>query len=377
MSNLFKISLCMITTLSFVSCNDIESFQEMHSEENDVMTNLIKEFRADLPTNSRAESDFQILSVDTKSYEIQNDTVIETVSTRGEDNMFELSTVKIRTDKGTGFTILSTDSRLDKVYYYTENGNVSDTTNIAPLKEYIEMLPMVAANDITNPALPTSESSLNLLIGPIVPYKWGQGGPFNNLTPNCTCGECSNGHMPIGCVPTATAQTIATIGAFKSTFYGSKNINFKLLPASSYMMSAKQRQQVSHFFYEIALGCQTHFKCGGSPTTIKAACHYLRDIGYTCSYVEDWINVSLLTTELRNGFPHLIAGSNGEEGHMWIIDGIKKVGSTTYFSCNWGWNGLGDGWLVGTPYESHPVGGVKYSFNKNIRNIYIHSKPNN
>lgn len=371
-----KSIILMIVAITLSACNNESEIFETGIETRDAITDIIEDFKSGINIESRADFGFQVVSVDTKYYKINEDTIVESLPTKSDDSVFDISTVKIKVDNSEGFVILSTDERLHKIFYYTENGNLSDTVNIAPLKEYIDMVPFFAADEIIDheTALDTKATvNEDILINSIVPFKWGQNYPFNNLTPECNCSNCG-GHMPIGCVTTASAQTLATIGSFNSTLYGSKDIDFKKLPRYSNYMTTAQQQQISHYFYEVALCCQIKFECGGSGSSIKAAYQYFKDLGYKCSYKEGGIDCQQLISELQKGYPHMIAGRNSS-GHMWIVDGFRSSGSSTYFSCNWGWNGYCDGWVDGNPYTVHYPDNSTKSFSKNLRHIYIESKP--
>jgi hypothetical protein len=371
----FNFIVLMIVPIVLSSCDSDSVALETNVDTDNRITNIIDDFRTSVNMGSRATSDIQVVSVDTKYYKIESDTVVESVPTRSDDLFFDINTVKIKVNNTNGFAVLSTDERLNKIFYFTENGNISDTMYITPLKEYIDFIPLLAAEEITNSEVcDTRATNQDILIDPIVPFKWGQSSPFNNLTPVCNCSDCQ-GHMPIGCVTTASAQTLATIGTFKSTYFGSKDIDFKNLPRFAWQMTSSQKSQISHFFHEVALCCQVKFECGGSGSYVKSAYQYFKDLGFSCTYKEGSIDCQQLISELQKGFPHMIGGSKGKSGHMWIVDGIKSSGSTIFFSCNWGWNGYCDGWVDGNPYTVTYNDDTTKAYSKNLRHIYIQSKP--
>lgn len=375
MKKIFNLFILMTVPITLSSCDNDSVVLETNVDTDNRIINIIDDFRTSINMGSRSSSDIQVLSVDTKYYKIESDTIIESAPTRSDDSIFDINTVKIKVNESTGFAVLSTDERLNKIFYYTENGNLSDTTNIAPLKEYIDYIPFFAAEEITHPeVLDTRATDQDVLINPIVPFKWGQSSPFNKLTPECDCSKCL-GHMPIGCVTTASAQTLATIGVFNSTYYGCKDIDFKNLPKYASQMTTDQQSQISHFFHEVALCCQVKFQCGGSGSYVKSAYQYFKDLGFDCTYTEGSIDSQQLISELQNGYPHMIGGSNGDSGHMWIVDGIKTSGTTIYYSCNWGWNGYCDGWVDSNPYTVTYYDKTTESYSKNLRHIYIQSKP--
>lgn len=375
MKKIFNFIVLMTVPFVLSSCDNESVALETYVDTDNRITNIIDDFRTSVNIGSRTTSDIQVVSVDTKYYKIESDTVVESVQTRSDDSIFDINTVKIKINNNNGFAVLSTDERLNKIFYFTENGNLSDTTDIIPLKEYIDFIPFLAAEEITHPEVyDTRATTQNILIAPIVPFKWGQSSPFNALTPECNCINCQ-GHMPIGCVTTASAQTLATIGTFKSTYFGSKDIDFKNIPKFAWQMTENQKSQISHFFHEVALCCQVKFECGGSGSYVKSAYQYFKDLGFSCTYNEGGIDYQQLISELQKGYPHMMGGSTGSSGHMWIVDGIKSSGSTTFFSCNWGWNGYCDGWVDGNPYTVTYNDETTKAYSKNLRHIYIQSKP--
>lgn len=378
-----ELIILMIAIFSLSSCENESDFSETQINVPESIRSIIDAFRTDINVGSRSNSDFQILSVDTKFYKIDSDTVVEISQTRSDDSIFDISTVRIKSNDNEGFAVLSSDERLHKIFFYTENGSISDTVNIPPLKEYIDLIPSFAAYEITGIVSSTETrgtNTQNIIISPIVRFAWGQGEPYNNLAPACGCKKClkRGGHRPIGCVATATAQTLATIDRFKPTHYGCRDINFSTLPATTKLMelsSESKRLQVAHFFYEVALGCQIKFGCEGSSSHAKAAYHYLNDIGFTCKYVKGPIDCQQLIQELQKGFPHIMRGHGSDGGHCWIVDGIKISSSGTSFSCNWGWNGRSNGWVDGNPFTTENDDGSPLVFSKELGHIYIQSAP--
>lgn len=375
--------ILMVAVFALSSCDNESEFSETQTNVPESIRAIIDDFRTDINVGSRSNSDFKVLSVDTKYYKIDSDTVVEILQTRSTDSIFDISTVRIKANDKEGFAVLSSDERLNKIFFYTDNGTISDTVNIPPLKEYIDLIPSFAADEITGTVSSTETrgtTTQNIDISPIVRFEWGQDEPYNKLAPACGCKKCqeSGGHRPIGCVATATAQTLATIDRFKPTHYGCRDINFATLPATTNLMkkaSESKKLQVAHFFYEVALGCQIKFGCGSSSSHVKAAYHYLTDIGFTCKYVKGPIDCQQLIQELQKGYPHIMGGHGSDGGHCWVVDGIRITSTGTSFSCNWGWNGDCNGWVDGNPFTAKKSDGSPLVFSKDLGHIYIQSAP--
>ncbi len=374
-----KSFLAVLLLLVFASCSkevDIDSNGNNTAQTN--VERLIGEFYKSVTPMSKGETaEPEIKSVSRQTFQIIDGKPIEALGRAATDdsNTFDMETVEFALNGKMGYAVLSDDPRIDRVFYFTENGSIQDTAYIEPLKELIDTIPYIAAQGIINPEEKV-DAVTNILISPVTRTHWGQGYPFNMYATACDCSECSKedyrGRNPIGCVTTATAQVIACLGKFNATFYGTRDLDFKKLPRDIYVMTEEQILPIAHFFHEIALCCQIKFNCGGSTGTVKAAYQYLKDLGYKCEYVEDYIDVDRLMTELYNGCPHLIGGQSSKGGHMWIIDGIRKNKGQIDFHCNWGNNGKGDGWSVGDPYTyTDPNTFEKTRFSSSLCQIYI------
>ena len=394
-----KIYYLLLATL-LVGCANLDSpDNSIQSGEDFLVKQMVSDFFCDVNPGSRAIDGPTIKKVSRTHYQIVGDTVIEVQSRANVDSTtFDIATVEFELRGNDGFAIVSDDERINQVLFYTENGTLEQAKEIEPLQDLMQSYPQMAliqpdsikvGGQITpNDSIISGEligggiGNGNVLIGendpipalilnPIVPYCWGQGYPFNICTP-----EINGQKAPIGCVTIATAQTIATIGKFKGTFYGTKNINFAGLPQKGKDMTESQKQQVASFCHEIALCCQIQFGATQSGAFIKAVYHYLTDMGYQCVYEEGAVNIRKVINEINQGYPHLIAGRNDTDGHMWVIDGV--ITRPTYqYHCNWGWNGTCDGWTTSTPFTATGINSegeiTETIFNKNIQNIYINS----
>ncbi|MDR1406779.1 MAG: hypothetical protein LBJ23_01875 [Tannerella sp.] len=102
---------------------------------------MLDEFRAThgygLPTKAGGTSDLNILDIRTETcvYDIADEiagSLLQTKSGSAEDlsaqSQVTLSTVTFESEGQTGFSILTNDSRIARVYAFTESGQLSDTT---------------------------------------------------------------------------------------------------------------------------------------------------------------------------------------------------------------------------------------------------------
>ena len=122
-----------LSVFSISSCSEsIEPELNENSEELNAAQIVLDKYYAATQTSRNASSP-QITRVSYKTYKIEPDTITEisevaTLSRSVNDSVFTLTTAEFEIDGTNGFAILSEDSNLNKVFYYTECGNPSDTT---------------------------------------------------------------------------------------------------------------------------------------------------------------------------------------------------------------------------------------------------------
>ena len=216
------------------------------------------------------------------------------------------------------------------------------------------------------------------MINPLMPYKWSQTAPFNNLLP---LDPATGKRVITGCTQTSMAQLIA--------YYGCIGLNGKkyhrgMPPTSSFTTkSGTASKQVIPALPGIELidydnlnfNKPADFKTEESK---KAVAELMRQLGYmnkaqytsssTTASVSGSMNnaktklhlgnATLLYAssgvdnfkekvykELEQGYPVNMAGwnSNGKSGHSFICDGYNPT--TDRFHFNWGWGGSYDGWF--------------------------------
>ncbi|MDE5662806.1 MAG: C10 family peptidase [Muribaculaceae bacterium] len=367
----------IITTLTvIISCFGCSSTPEdeptsgiQHSRIHELISDFYNTIH---PETKAGATNFSITDISTTTYNISHPTT--RTDTSETESQYDIHTVSLDFGESSGYAVVSDTPGLDRIFYYTESGAMQDTIEIVPLRELIQSIPMVAERILDNTIYDSSLSTRagDITIQPIVPYQWGQRQPFNNYATYCTCAICSKygNHMPIGCVTIALGQTIATVGKFTGTFYGTRDINFSLLPEKGSLFTPTQALTVAHFLQEIALNCQIKFGCGGSGTSVEAAVNYLKDLKYTPEYVKGGINDDRFIRNLQKGYPHLIAGRSSSEGHMWLLDGYIRHNNKSQYHINWGWgpyqsNGWSDGCCYCDYKEPYP------SYSSDLRQIYL------
>lgn len=348
-----KKSLCYILTaivLALSGCS--QDFSEIPSrdiKDNEAISRLINNFYQTAHRDCRStETQFQITDISTITYQLPDSVKNHSRSSISSDS-YDIHTVSVDFGETTGYVILSDTPGLDQIFCYTENGCLSDTALIPPLKDFIDATPAIASY-ILNAESKDSEyqtrSNTEYDIDYLVPYEWHQEDPFNNYATYCTCERCSKrgNHRPVGCCAIAVGEVMATLKNFNGTFYGNRNINFDNLLKYDITQSGlkyyteAQALAVAHYLQEVAITCQTRYGCEGSSATPQSAVNCLSDNGYKVVLKKGFLDFPHYIKNLQDGRPHIVGGYNNKgNGHMWVIDGIKTSEGTKLIHCNWGW----------------------------------------
>ncbi len=341
----------------------------------DPIADLVREFHDNVHDGTRPTSaGVRITGITTRTYHIP-DSLLSATRADAIPDTYDIHTVSLDFGDTDGFAILSDTPGIDQVFYYTESGSIADTAYITPLKYFVEATPQIAANLLVNGRpQDTAATRANVTVKPLVRFEWGQYSPFNDYGLYCTCSKCSErgNHAPIGCVTVAVGQVIATHKKFTGTFYGTRDIDFDKLPNTANEFTSAQRLAIGHFMQEIALNCQVKFGCDGSGTSVAAAVNYLRDLGYKVDQREEALDKNRCLSCLQEGLPLLIAGNNGDVGHMWILDGVKYINNSFSYHMNWGWGRDSNGWATEYYYCDLPQYAFE-SYSKGLINVYFGS----
>ena len=130
------------------------------------------------------------------------------------------------------------------------------------------------------------------------------------------------------------------------------------------------KMNVAALMYDIGKGVNMNYGIGGSRSsgsTIESAYNWLEQNDFYCSPILDY-DYSAIETSINNGHPVYISGKRKERGpdgpiyygHAWVIDDcgeyscvINRIKTGEPFTitdnfvhCNWGWNGLHNGFYL-------------------------------
>lgn len=272
------------------------------------------------------------------------------------------------------------------------NARFDSLLNSAERKIEKENISIMTRNDdlpIHFSRLETSCSSWEdiYLYYPLLNVSWGQGYPYNLLTPFIECSG-SMVHPPLGCATIATAQ-ILSFYKYPTVFDG-VNVNWIEMTAypSIYSLSPIYQTQLQTMLNAVALGVSIEWGCGGSGTTILEVEKYLNKVGYVSELITNYDKTKVINS-ISNSRPIYMRGTQKDTiGHAWVIDGANKkmrtitqsvfrykypgvppsftlpsdwdlVDETTtteteeYVHCNFGYEGMYDGYYIHGVFQLH------------------------
>lgn len=199
--------------------------------------------------------------------------------------------------------------------------------------------------------------------------RWGQGSPFNDLSPTVDGQKC-----PSGCV--ATAQAIIMkyynypergTGVLPGYDYGSYGqyhmdgyelghvYDWDNMPEKSSGFTEYEAAQIAQLLFDIGVMSEMNFGPDGSGASSMSPLKLTRYFSYDKSmryYYRDMFSTAaweqMIRDEIDAGRPVFHCGFNPNGGHAFVMDGYKG----RYFSINYGWAG-GSAWYLISPIEGH------------------------
>ena len=319
---------------------------------------------------------------------------------------------------GEGYAILGADDRIESVIAVTERGSLTPEQLAAAANgqyDGVEAPPVVPEigdylieriggihkyDSLKGVTMPEhikhtyGEWEVCEQKGPYCKMKWGQGAPYNSLTPIKDGKRC-----PVGCVAVALGQIVATN---YYTLYYPHNINPQPQYLGNLFVAWNALFTMIHQYITVPNTPRTHYKENGESLVItyflrgigaeigmdygpngsgadkKDAMRFLKAMGF-----KDVDNYYISEGRLKEmivdrGLPVYACGKRTmTKGHAWVIDGMRKWQRlhTTYFPstgrydydytyktmyhCNYGWSGGCDGYYyadaVYSPRVDAPV----------------------
>ena len=286
---------------------------------------------------------------------------------------------------GGGFVIVSTDTRYEPVLGYSYENSIKTENMPANFAHWMAMIAEGAANRPSTKA--PYGASVHQVIRFLNTAKWDQDAPYNDLCPDVS----GRGRAVTGCTNTATA-TIMYYHKWPAAGHGD-------LPEYSYSVSGhrytipghslghpyqwdkmlytyspgrytqEEAQAVATLMYDIGVMNQANYDAPnngtGTAVVIDETLPLYMDYDSGIRYVErSWYSDAewcrLLKKELDENRPMMYCNNE----HAFVVDGYD---SADYFSINFGWSGVGDGY--------YPVSIHNFTRNDNLH--YVSDTRNN
>lgn len=390
--------LFLILFWGTLSCSNVDQMDSQSSvpDEQNSLINLIKEFDTNhygVVSKSSTTSELTIKNVETKTYtfNIKDETsnLLKSNSYNAkslESATVVVSTVEFEKNGKSGFSIASDDERINKVYAYSEYGQLSDTVYNIPLKDYLSKIEQACKKDLINyyQDKNTKATVYHLIVNPITNLEWDQTAPYNLLCPTCSSISWEYaGRCPAGCTPVAAAQVIAYLCPPSLSSYNISSLRaIKSYPLGT--TTGSWTSNMSVFIRYIGTCLSAKYACDGTGANYSEIGEEFDRWGILHKYYEDKnIDLNWLAYNLYSKRPHLTSGftKKPRSGHSWVWEGIDcyhsgissqyqrvyiEPGRTVMLYCNWGWGGRSNGWYV--DYET-PTGQGTY-LDDNIQ-LYI------
>ena len=332
--------------------------------------------------------------------ETQTDFTIDETNKTSISNATTQKNYQIINLKPKGWVLVSRDDIAKPILGYSKDGHL-DTKSMPPAqKEWLLGLdneikaakdenidnsdfeadwntltdePEAFKEDLINNVEPTATSSKGPLLGNI---KWGQGSPYNNLTP-----KDHGRHTPVGCTATAMVQIMAYhkwptrgVGSYSYTHkkYGKQSANFN----TNYKWTRMSANDYAKISYHAGVSANMNYGPTGSaawPSEANWRKFFKYDLENRSQKENSPINTwhTKIKSNIDRHLPIWYAGFQGSAGHAFVLDGYKYQNNNKLYHFNWGWNGYSNGWFT---LSSMKAG--SYHFNQN--NVAIFGiKPKN
>ena len=409
----------MFSLLSLFSCensllSECAKLSEDHSSDlvsqgQEKAVAVLNQFRSEVNPETRSLPDINIKSIKSETYQIelpQQD--VRAKSSISNSDTIDIYTIVFEKDGKTGFSILSPDERVGRMYAYTEDGSISDTISNKGLALHLNGIKEICEADLAIYYTNCVNSKITRAQGTMYPnfmyFEWAQTEPFNALCPKV----CGSKPALAGRFTVAAAEIIMY---YKKKYYdwfgeeGLSNSNsritmnvqsnsdarsvdpnsydYKLLKDYFRIINSSPeavKNEAARLMYDIAVLLKSRWGCGvsyGDDTCADfadAEAVFGPFIGtyFKNTYPERYeilelfeSNISKIDKQkmishiaLKN--PIMVQGlySYGPIRSVWLYTGVKFRGTTIdEFYINWGGGGSSNGWyafnnnLGYVPYE--------------------------
>ena len=383
--------LLFLLGIVFYSCSKDEQSQakvELQNNENFVELTQAKEIGGDIYFSSLTSA-----KANKGGAEISSKRTIKTITEAKNDNG-KTSYYIINYNEG-GFILLSADNRIQPILAYSEEGRfeIDETAYSEGLQFWTNDTKMQISeiqnskleqssenkiawekiqNILTNQNLFSKEDPIECYdhteiytVGPFLNSKWYQDGGFNDALPYISCGSFTF-QVYAGCVPIAMGQVM-------KYYQYPTNYNWSFMPLTSATTTT------ANFIADIHTAINDVYSDSPIYSCTATSVYPDKDMGYvlrsqfgysSASYAN--YNSTTVRNNLNLGKPVILAGDNGNTGHMWVCDGYRDTafhfadctGALYQFlHMNWGFGDNNDGWFA---LGNFNPGNTHYNYNKKM-----------
>lgn len=277
-------------------------------------------------------------------------------------------------DNNRGFVIIAGDDRAPKVIGYSNTGSFS-FTNIPPqlsailqgYSERLENLSYTTTHPSWNAPARSDDDEAEGAGVLLTTANWGQGTPYNTLTP-----EIDGSHCPTGCVATAIAIVMkyhnwpdqGRSWDLIQDPYGEKSdaclvqhfsdykFDYSDLPDSNLEnLSPEQVNKLSTIMLAAGQAVRSIYGVEETSAYPQVLCHELHEkfaFSPECEFLlkseysdQEWM--AIIKDQLDNNCPIIYSGYGATGGHTFVCDGYDDQ---NHIHINWGWDGYDNGYFT-------------------------------
>ena len=343
--------------------------------------------------NAEEVSKVKALEIANRFFETNSKTVknvaFQFVEMEGRSSS-EFSTFYILNNvKDVGFVIVAGDDRITPVLGYSFENNFPQTNIPCNVNMWLEemdtQIAYMSRNNILNPD--TDDKDVGEVIIDLDTPLWGQGEPYNDL-----CPIVGRDKTPSGCVMTATAivmryhqwpeRGVGVVPGYITDTFGYTLAERKLghiynwgnMPYKYEAYTREQADNVATLMFDLGMMLEADYAPDGTgaylndiPSILQTYMSYDKSASYY--YRNDYSDNEwnqMLRNELDNNRPIVYGGLDKQMsgGHAFVLDGYT---TNNYYSVNWGWDGLYNGYFLLSSLEptGQGTGGNGSNFNYN------------
>lgn len=261
---------------------------------------------------------------------------------------------------GGGYVVVSTVDSDSPIIGYSVKGFLSPATISPALKSFLNNYEFRQSENSAK-SRTSSPSSRATEVAPLLgDIEWGQGRPYNLLTP-----EIDGEHYPTGCVATAIAQIMRYYkypahgtGEVSYQWNGqtlsadlSKSVyNWDLMKPQYYygdpinLPSRESELAVATLMRDVGYACQMHYSMTGSGAVFPREA-LVTNFGYDKNIrtlIKSKTGIATIEAVVRDELDHGRPVFFSADQHSYVCDGYDAIGN---FHFNYGWSGFDNGYF--------------------------------